>query len=219
MLCGFSFIAAIGDIATLPSAREDLACCAEIPHGACAAAILGVVQIGVQFTCFMALGGAVSLLLSTCASSWRCGGDGDTRSGKDGLDREKRTEQAACLLRASTIGRRLSRCSAAILPPPPPPPTHHYGLSLRVAGALVVNAHYARHIPRRRHLGVLSPAAHPHLPAALLDRPLALVDTARWTQFYCSSRASGVASIAALALRISISGGKETHRYYPKNGE
>lgn len=53
LLGGLSSIAAIGNILTLPQSRADIACCKEISGGACAAALLGVVQIGGQWTCFM----------------------------------------------------------------------------------------------------------------------------------------------------------------------
>lgn len=53
LLGGLSSIAAIGNILTLPTSRADMACCSELDGGACAAALLGVAQIGVQWTCFM----------------------------------------------------------------------------------------------------------------------------------------------------------------------
>lgn len=53
LLGGLSSIAAIGNIMTLPASREDIACCKELRGGECAAALLGVAQIGCQWTCFM----------------------------------------------------------------------------------------------------------------------------------------------------------------------
>ncbi|KAI7202217.1 hypothetical protein KC316_g1928 [Hortaea werneckii] len=53
LLGGLSSIAAMGNILTLPASREDMMCCREISGGACASALLGVVQIGVQWGCFM----------------------------------------------------------------------------------------------------------------------------------------------------------------------
>lgn len=53
LLGGLSSIAAIGNIMTLPTSRQDMACCKELDPGQCAAALLGVTQIGVQWTSFM----------------------------------------------------------------------------------------------------------------------------------------------------------------------
>jgi len=53
LLGGLSSIAALGNILTLPASREDVRCCREINGGACAAALLGVGQIGLQWSCFM----------------------------------------------------------------------------------------------------------------------------------------------------------------------
>ncbi|CAK1357972.1 hypothetical protein CB0940_07364 [Cercospora beticola] len=53
LLGGLSSIAAIGNILTLPTSRADMLCCREIGEGACGAALLGVLQIAVQFSCFM----------------------------------------------------------------------------------------------------------------------------------------------------------------------
>ncbi|KAK5121832.1 hypothetical protein LTR85_004707 [Meristemomyces frigidus] len=53
LLGGLSSIAAIGNIMTLPASRADMACCREISGGACTAALLGIVQIGCQWACFM----------------------------------------------------------------------------------------------------------------------------------------------------------------------
>jgi uncharacterized protein with PQ loop repeat len=55
LLGGLSSIAAIGNILTLPASRADLACCKDIGGGACVAALLGVAQIGVQWSCFMVI--------------------------------------------------------------------------------------------------------------------------------------------------------------------
>ena len=53
LLGGLSSVAAIGNILTLPKSRADMACCSELSAGACAAAFLGVAQIGCQWLCFM----------------------------------------------------------------------------------------------------------------------------------------------------------------------
>jgi hypothetical protein len=53
LLGGLSSIAAIGNILTLPASRTDIGCCKVLNGGECAAALLGVAQIGVQWTCFM----------------------------------------------------------------------------------------------------------------------------------------------------------------------
>jgi hypothetical protein len=53
LLGGLSSIAAIGNILTLPASRDDIKCCKEISGGACTAALLGVGQIGLQWSCFM----------------------------------------------------------------------------------------------------------------------------------------------------------------------
>jgi uncharacterized protein with PQ loop repeat len=53
LLGGLSSIAAIGNILVLPASRQQMSCCTELDGGACAAALLGVAQIGVQWTCFM----------------------------------------------------------------------------------------------------------------------------------------------------------------------
>ncbi|KAH9807835.1 hypothetical protein Tdes44962_MAKER06351 [Teratosphaeria destructans] len=53
LLGGLSAIAALGNILTLPGSRADMACCKSISGGACAAALLGVMQIGLQWACFM----------------------------------------------------------------------------------------------------------------------------------------------------------------------
>ena len=53
LLGGLSSIAAIGNILTLPASRADVACCKQISGGECAAALLGIAQIGLQWGCFM----------------------------------------------------------------------------------------------------------------------------------------------------------------------
>lgn len=50
-----SSITAITNIIVLPTSQHDMACCKEISAAACGAALLGIVQIGVQWTCFMAI--------------------------------------------------------------------------------------------------------------------------------------------------------------------
>ena len=53
LLGGLSSIAAIGNILVLPVSRRDIACCKVVSGGECAAALLGVGQIGLQWACFM----------------------------------------------------------------------------------------------------------------------------------------------------------------------
>lgn len=53
LLGGLSSIAAIGNILVLPKSRADIACCKLVNGGECAAALLGVAQIGLQWGCFM----------------------------------------------------------------------------------------------------------------------------------------------------------------------
>ena len=53
LLGGLSSVAAIGNILTLPASRADVKCCKEVSGGACAAALLGIAQIGLQWGCFM----------------------------------------------------------------------------------------------------------------------------------------------------------------------
>lgn len=55
LLGTLSSITAIANIVVLPTSQHDIACCREISGAACGAALLGVVQIGVQWTCFMAM--------------------------------------------------------------------------------------------------------------------------------------------------------------------
>ncbi|ORX96912.1 hypothetical protein BCR34DRAFT_578338 [Clohesyomyces aquaticus] len=44
--------ASIANILTLPESTRDMGCCKEITRFACASALLGIAQIGVQWTCF-----------------------------------------------------------------------------------------------------------------------------------------------------------------------
>lgn len=44
--------ASIANILTLPESTADMACCKEIGSFPCAAALLGIAQIGVQWSCF-----------------------------------------------------------------------------------------------------------------------------------------------------------------------
>ncbi|KAF2188267.1 PQ loop repeat protein-like protein [Zopfia rhizophila CBS 207.26] len=44
--------ASIANILTLPESTRDMGCCREISRFACAAALLGIAQIGVQWSCF-----------------------------------------------------------------------------------------------------------------------------------------------------------------------
>jgi hypothetical protein len=53
LLGGLSSIAAIGNILVLPQSRADVRCCKDVTGGECAAALLGVAQIGLQWACFM----------------------------------------------------------------------------------------------------------------------------------------------------------------------
>src|SRR4051812_49181957 len=43
---------AFANILVLPASRADLACCKEISGFACFAGILGIAQVGVQWSCF-----------------------------------------------------------------------------------------------------------------------------------------------------------------------
>ena len=43
---------AFANILTLPSSRADLACCSEISRFECFAGLLGIVQVGIQWSCF-----------------------------------------------------------------------------------------------------------------------------------------------------------------------
>ncbi|KAI4721604.1 glycoside hydrolase family 3 protein [Aureobasidium sp. EXF-10727] len=55
LLGTISSIAALANILVLPTSQHDMACCREISGAACGAALLGVVQIGVQWACFMTI--------------------------------------------------------------------------------------------------------------------------------------------------------------------
>ena len=44
---------AFANILTLPSSRRDLACCQELNGFECVAGVLGIGQVGVQWSCFM----------------------------------------------------------------------------------------------------------------------------------------------------------------------
>ena len=55
LLGTLSSIAGLTNIVVLPTSQHDMACCHEISGAACGAAMLGVVQVGVQWTCFMAI--------------------------------------------------------------------------------------------------------------------------------------------------------------------
>lgn len=44
--------ASIANILTLPESTRDMGCCQEIGAFPCAAALLGIAQIGVQWSCF-----------------------------------------------------------------------------------------------------------------------------------------------------------------------
>ncbi|KAF1993323.1 hypothetical protein P154DRAFT_540505 [Amniculicola lignicola CBS 123094] len=52
LLGTISGTASIANILTLPESTHDMGCCGEISRFACSAALLGIVQIGVQWTCF-----------------------------------------------------------------------------------------------------------------------------------------------------------------------
>ena len=53
LLGGLSSVAAIANILVLPASRRDVACCKEVTGGECAAGMLGIAQIGLQWGCFM----------------------------------------------------------------------------------------------------------------------------------------------------------------------
>ncbi|KAF2218631.1 hypothetical protein BDZ85DRAFT_286136 [Elsinoe ampelina] len=55
LLGTLSSIAGITNIVVLPTSQHDMACCKEISASACTAAMLGIVQVGVQWTCFMTI--------------------------------------------------------------------------------------------------------------------------------------------------------------------
>ena len=54
--------ASIANILTLPESTRDMACCSHIGSFPCAAALLGIAQIGVQWTCFFFMSVAYSLI-------------------------------------------------------------------------------------------------------------------------------------------------------------
>ena len=43
---------AFANILTLPASRADLACCSEVSGFECVAGLLGIAQVGVQWSCF-----------------------------------------------------------------------------------------------------------------------------------------------------------------------
>ncbi|GAB7343235.1 hypothetical protein MBLNU457_1294t1 [Dothideomycetes sp. NU457] len=53
MLGTLSSIAGITNIIVLPTSQHDMRCCKEISATECGAGLLGIVQVGVQWTCFM----------------------------------------------------------------------------------------------------------------------------------------------------------------------
>lgn len=55
LLGTLSSIAGLTNIVVLPTSQHDMACCREISGSACSAALLGIVQVGVQWICFMAI--------------------------------------------------------------------------------------------------------------------------------------------------------------------
>lgn len=69
LLGGLSSIAAIGNILVLPKSRSDIACCKVVSGGECAAALLGVAQIGLQWGCFMFMY-VISSIHTPKGSSW-----------------------------------------------------------------------------------------------------------------------------------------------------
>lgn len=46
---------AFANIVTLPASRRDLACCGELSGFECVAGVLGIAQVGVQWSCFMVI--------------------------------------------------------------------------------------------------------------------------------------------------------------------
>lgn len=46
---------AFANILTLPASRRDLACCGELSGFECVAGVLGIAQVGVQWSCFMVM--------------------------------------------------------------------------------------------------------------------------------------------------------------------
>ena len=61
LLGSLSSIGALGNILTLRKTRADISCCAHITGPECTAALLGVAQIGLQWSCFMLM--CVSIFL------------------------------------------------------------------------------------------------------------------------------------------------------------
>ncbi|KAF2149081.1 hypothetical protein K461DRAFT_208516, partial [Myriangium duriaei CBS 260.36] len=53
LLGTLSSIAGLTNIVVLPTSQHDMACCREISGAACGAALLGIVQVGIQWVCFM----------------------------------------------------------------------------------------------------------------------------------------------------------------------
>lgn len=45
----------IANVLTLPASREDIQCCRHISSFACTAGLLGIAQIGMQWTCFFVM--------------------------------------------------------------------------------------------------------------------------------------------------------------------
>lgn len=60
LLGSVSGTASIANILTLPESTRDMACCTEIGPFPCAAALLGIVQIGVQWACFFFMYGSTT---------------------------------------------------------------------------------------------------------------------------------------------------------------
>ena len=60
LLGSVSGTASIANISTLPESTRDMACCTEIGPFPCAAALLGIVQIGVQWACFFFMYGSTT---------------------------------------------------------------------------------------------------------------------------------------------------------------
>jgi hypothetical protein len=60
--------ASIANILTLPESTRDMACCREIGKFPCAAALLGIAQIGVQWTCFFFMYTVTLTLPPPCAN-------------------------------------------------------------------------------------------------------------------------------------------------------
>ena len=54
---------AFANILTLPASRRDLACCRELSGFECVSGLLGIAQIGVQWSCFIVMYGGSSLFV------------------------------------------------------------------------------------------------------------------------------------------------------------